>query len=1321
MHPRGHGHARPPCQHGRTMDFNASLSRFYALPVTAAIAAAVDTDFADTQTSDLVHAHLSRNPLYFGGIDKTLSGFVVLDDAGDNYTLIDVRGGGQVWWQDHETRQVEPRFASLDEYVAFRARLSRDPDDEASLLQEYAFTPNDRDTGTAALLDRYQWVMHALALSARRDDQVLLSADTLVVDAFQRYIGTFPEDGSEQRCFDSELPRLGQDTHVALYWLLHASLLGQDDRLAQVLAAVGRTEIPLLQAFVATFGHLPNAPLTVVDDFAHRRARLLILAQADTDGPVQLLLRALAMSPRTVGLDMVDKIALALEQDPAAIDAAVALQLLDRIPDRDAPAVWALRAFLQAKQGLPAQAAADQATRLLAASPHAPLETVLALHPIRECIGDGRALLDVVTPLLAWDDLMTRVLDLLEHAQHLCGEQVMPADALAQQRGLAEDVLAIWDAPSFAEGVAAATPAAREAMAIRLARTPSLADTDADRAWALHYLLDSALPGRCALLQRALPQLSPPLQRQAVPAICKTVTDAGDPLVPMLVTLAGQQPLPGDIAAELDADARADAIIAGLQPFWGDPRLFDPLIAMLERAPLKSVLVDRLGNAIGVVLPVLDTDQRQRLLHWAVPRVQAHEDDHWTPRILSRLESPDLAPALCAVLEAESNALAAGQPASETVLKAMYDNLGEIAKHQPDVASYLVQRLWQEHAYPRGLYWALYICRSPAVHAQVMQALRARPSVTAAATYCPSIHSWDRYPEQVLEVAEHALAWPLPDNGDERGYLNYILLLGSTAALTCQQPALARALYQRAADIDVPAREIGSSTAVFDPYRDGALRAQLQDALDGKAEKQRAALHARLHKARAKGVPDTGIPLAALGQLAGGTATFAWFRHPVTGATLFQDALGNTHYFDGHAIVAPPFQLQGYTLADTGPALFDDATEVSERWMCWKGDTFYDWARLGAAINVVHGASNGHNQVHLALRCATAQDAADVLAGIRAHPLAGYVACDPWYLAGSGEIARTLYHPEHGGGLKLFVSNGTWLDRDRTPVPADVALATFDSLEAAARRAGGFTYSIECLDNHKRPQDQPLLEWFVDLGRRHASNVPQALEQTTEPLQRYLAAHALLPPGTALHTHREAPAAQADIDALAADQTHPLPDVLVACWQHHASIGWQFADQGMRLLPPGELLAITAMDGRRPLLVDARGTTRWVLDDTDDSDRQVIPADHDADFDAPADEALRSALIDTVLDIMEHAVPNADLLWYGQRGDADVQFLQLASASHVTQLRLDRDAAILAVRKGKRGQAGKVRIDRFQSLAKAEAAFTKARKAAEAGGATPHP
>lgn len=1306
------------------MQHTASLSRFYALPVTAAIAAAIDTDFAQADLDDLVHAHLSRNPLYFGGIDKTLSGFVVLDDSGDNYTLLDLRGDGSVWRQDHETRQLELRFASLEDYLACRARLAKGEDSEAALLAEYACTPRAQAGDSAALLARFQWLMHALALPARdHQGNALHSPDTLALDAYTRYIPLFPEPGDDQRCFRKELPRLAGDPHLALYWLLHASLLGQDARLAKVLAAIGPTEVPLLQAFVAVFGHLADdADIAVVPGFAHRRARLLLLAQIDSAAPLQQRLRAMAVSPHTVGMELVDELTLALQNDPDTFDAAQALQALDRI-QADATAVWALRAYLQNHLGQPAGAAADRATRLMAATAHAPLDAVKALHPILPLIGDGDALLRVVTPLLAWDDLMTRVLDMLEHAQILLGIEVIAADARAHLRHLADDLLTIWDAPSFDEGVAAAAPATREAMAIRLTRRPELADADEDREWAIRFVLGSPLHGRGALLQRALPQLAPRLQRRLLPDICARITDPGDGLVPMLVALIGEEPPAGDISAEIDADARADAVLEGLQPLWGDARLFEPLMALLERAPVKSVLVDRVGQAIRPFQAALDTAQRQRLFHWALARVQARQDDHWSPRILSGLGTPDLAPTLRRALQAESAAMAAGQPASEEVLSRLYDSLGELGKQDPDTASFLIDRLWEEQAYVRGVYWALHGCWSPPLHAQVMQRLRECPRIAAAATYCVSVHAWDKRTQPALDVAALVLDWPLPDDSASRAQLKYLLLLGSSLALLQQQPAQVRAFHHRATAIDGPAREPGARTdAAFDPFSTADLQARLQDALDGKAERELASQHARLQQARADGTPDTRITLQALGQLAGGTAAFAWCRDPVSGTTLFQDVLGNTHYFDGYAIVAPPFQLQGYTLRDEGPAFFHDATEVSERWMCWKGETFYDWTRLGAAINVIHGENNAAGQVNLALRFASAAEAAQWFAAVTANPPRSFVACDPWYRAGHGEVSRTLYNPRKPGGTYLRLRNQAWTDADGNRLLGDAALAAVNALEVDARRAGGFTYTIEYQDDFKRPQDLSVLDWLTEVRAVHADTLAESLEQTVDVVATYLAAHVLKPAGTALGVRRDGPASAADIDALAASRHNPLPAALVAYWQEHACTGWHYPGHGRRLLSPAEILASAAVDGRRPLVVDAHGQPQWLLADAENEDQHVVPLDPAVDrrYQYSAHGGVRTALASTLLDALERDVADIALLWHGQRGDADVVRLQLASEREVTTLRLDRDACVLAIRKGKRGQPGRVRFQHLATPAKAAAAFDRARKVAEAAGQQAH-
>ena len=84
-------------------------SRFYGMPVPQEVAAAATESLIDTSVDDLVDAHLGINYSYFGAIDKTLSGFVITDDEGDNYTLLDLRDTGGTWWQDHETRELEQR------------------------------------------------------------------------------------------------------------------------------------------------------------------------------------------------------------------------------------------------------------------------------------------------------------------------------------------------------------------------------------------------------------------------------------------------------------------------------------------------------------------------------------------------------------------------------------------------------------------------------------------------------------------------------------------------------------------------------------------------------------------------------------------------------------------------------------------------------------------------------------------------------------------------------------------------------------------------------------------------------------------------------------------------------------------------------------------------------------------------------------------------------------------------------------------------------------------------------------------------------------
>lgn len=1331
-----------------TADLIASYSRFYALPLTQQIVSAIRSDFATLDGPDLVEAHLRNNLRYFGGIDKTLSGFVVLDNEGDNYTLLDLRGGGQVWWQDHETRLVEPRFASLADYQAFRTRMYEkelewdelddwdESDDreetKAALLHEYAWTPTPQDFASADLLKRYQWLTQALAQPALdTEGHPLQGPDALGAEAFNHYLSTFPSKEFEQREFETALPSMSGDMHLAIYWLLHTRLLGQDARLAQVLKQVAGVETPLLRAFVATFGAMADdADLPVVPDFRHRRARMLVWAQIAAKAPIAQRLLALAVSPRSVGAMVLDHIDDALQDDPDALDPATTLQALDRITTTDAPATWALRARMQLRLGEDSGVAADTATQLLAASATVPWQSLAIVHPIHQAIGDGRALLAVVQPLLAWDDLMTRVLDLAEHAQRLLGDEEpsLSAETLAQNRRLAEDLLAIWDAPSFAEGVAQAAPATRDAMAVRLARRPDLADDDDQRRWAIRHLLDSTLPTRTALVQRALPQLSGALQMSLLPELCRSVTDAGNALVPMLMAMIGQPPPAGDYLAELNADDRIDAILAGLRAFWNDARLFEPLMDRLQASPVKSVLTDRVSEDIKRLLEVLDTAHRQRLFHWALARVQARatalapdcNDDYAARRVLEAVTSVDMADTIRTALEDASAAMQRGEQAHKEVLDTLYGSLGDMGPQAPGNTTYLFSRLWDERGFPRGLCWAVNKCWTPALHGQIMERLRKQPSIAAAALYCAS-HGWESRHSETLDVAELVLAWPLPEDAAERGLLKYVLLKGCVAALSLKKYAQVRTLYPSASAIDATAYTVGAhTTTVFDPFADSDLQAKLRNALDGKGEQQQTALLSRLQKARAKGAPVTGLALKALGELAGTDAAFLWFSHPDTGATLFQDVRGSVHYFDGYGLATPPFEVHAEQAI--GPDVFYDAVDVSARLTLWRGEALYDWTRLGAAISAVHGKS-GLGQVRIAIRCATADDAAGLLDSIAAHPPQGFVASAPWYRPGHGAIARSLADPRRKNLHSLRLRYNAWYDPSDTCLAGAHAIAAMNALEADARRNGGYTCSIEYLDVDKRPQDLSLLEGFEYLRRQQADTLAQAVSQTLEGLAGYLADHALQPAGAALEARCDAPAVPADIAALAQAREHPLPDALVALWQQHASIGWHYAGHGMRLLSPAEVLAATPVASRQPLVVDAQGAPQWLLGDTDEAFQQMVPADMDEDHEVPddtlVDAALRQALVDTLLDALARDIADADLLWYGQRGDARIDRLQLGNERNLTTLRLDRDAATLAIRKGPRSYKGDVWFKHFDTLVAAEAAWAKARTAAESAGQVP--
>ena len=151
-------------------------TRFYGMDVPADVE--LREELTDRGVLDLVDAHLGINYSYFGAIDKTLAGFVVLDDDGDDYTLWDLRDTGQVFWQDHATRRVALRHDSLAGFLA-----------KAEAKGE---KPTARAISTAALCARYQWLVWFLARPLTEDGVPLQTADYLVRCGIGHFRSTWP-------------------------------------------------------------------------------------------------------------------------------------------------------------------------------------------------------------------------------------------------------------------------------------------------------------------------------------------------------------------------------------------------------------------------------------------------------------------------------------------------------------------------------------------------------------------------------------------------------------------------------------------------------------------------------------------------------------------------------------------------------------------------------------------------------------------------------------------------------------------------------------------------------------------------------------------------------------------------------------------------------------------------------------------------------------------------------------------------------------------------------------------------------------------------
>ncbi len=191
------------------------------MPISDEIAAARDEGLTDIETPDLFAAHLGRNYGYFGALDKTLSGFVLLDNTGDDAWLLDLRDTGAVYFQDHEERDFTVRFASLADYVAWKAETAqaREKDEDTDEIDErwqISEAPAATKTPpTPELAKRLQWAVWFCA-TATRD----LGTDNVNTET-KSGIGWFLGQIGPIRGRASRWARMAGDPPAAL-WLLAA-------------------------------------------------------------------------------------------------------------------------------------------------------------------------------------------------------------------------------------------------------------------------------------------------------------------------------------------------------------------------------------------------------------------------------------------------------------------------------------------------------------------------------------------------------------------------------------------------------------------------------------------------------------------------------------------------------------------------------------------------------------------------------------------------------------------------------------------------------------------------------------------------------------------------------------------------------------------------------------------------------------------------------------------------------------------------------------------------------------------------------------------
>ncbi|MGE3768981.1 MAG: hypothetical protein AB7L94_42405, partial [Kofleriaceae bacterium] len=921
------------------------MSRFYGVDVPREIEAAASETLTHSEYSDLVDRHLAINYGYFGAIDKTLAGFVVLDDTGDDYVLYDARDSKQLFFQEHEERIVYRTFDSLADKRAAAEAIAKakaeadDEDDVDSREIERSFhatqSRGTRRISTPALLDRYQWLVWILAQPLRDNGVPTQTADDLVRNGIGRFRRIWPRRAEHDAALEAELPELATDPHLAIYWILHTTMIGDDAARARVLAAIGPTTNELVQAFVTGVGSLGVAgDLPIVPDFRTRRSLALTYgAFVDNPDPGRTVLRALETEPHTSSLANASVVIDQLGKGALADDeVAGALARIEGASSNAASGVSLLRAILEKRAGATTSVHADAVARAVPASADPWWLQLEALWHVHELATDIPALVRATSAVLAHDRFHKRALVMAIRARKLAGEAtaVLDAELAIAERALAPYTELMKPEPTL-DAARQLDAETAHAVAWRVLQRAALNKPSGEvAAWALGVVIRGDDPGRGAIVGPAIAGLDARTQDSVLADVKAALEKADDPAShPMLDVLFelldGPEPPEEDFGAYMQVERGKETALKTLAPWFHLPAVFDRVMERVDR-PLGRTFMDPLWNKLfspfqkdTYVGDRLDAAQAVRAAKAMIRCILAHPQIHARSAAghqLFRFSHPGAEDYLISALAeygeryadfaGEGKALdhgASERKQLEDIVANLYAAIRGLKTPRSRTA--ILERLFVERRSIWRLCNAISDIFTPELHAEALALLAAREHRTAAGLYAHALAQHVKQGPPLVELGRLIVGWPATGDAHARGTFKYGLIACEKAALDAKEYELVRALHAAVAAIAEPVDEPDHRGRAFtNPLEETTTATALAAVLSGEADRAKAKLVAAATEARATGKRNLKISDSQLGVLAGASVASRWMHDPATGEILFVDAEGRMRFFDGFAIAS---------------------------------------------------------------------------------------------------------------------------------------------------------------------------------------------------------------------------------------------------------------------------------------------------------------------------------------------------------------------------------------------------------------------------------